>query len=114
MKIRNTLVTVLAAATIVSCATGRTQVASDPDTNLDPSTSATEAELPPTSASEARVAKDPDPDEGLSTAGEEARLPPTPPREAQRAEDPDPNVAPSTTDNDDKVESTGSSARVGN
>ena len=82
--------------------------------NLDPSTSATEALLPPRPSDEPQIASDSDPNEEPSTAAEEAALPPTPPSEAQTASDPDPNVAPSISDDkDDEVSARSASASSG-
>ena len=96
MNIKNMVVSLLAAAGVVSCATAGTQVAAAPDPNLAPSTTAAEAQLQPTPADEPQVAAAPDPNEGSSTTGEEAQLPLTPSNGAQTANAPDPNIAPST------------------
>jgi len=104
MTIKNKVATLFAVGTLASAIAARAQVATTPDPNLAPSTSAAEAELPASPVNSRELATVPDPDLAPSTSDAEALLPGTIAGSPELATIPDPNLAPPAVDGGTEIQ----------
>jgi hypothetical protein len=104
MTIKNKVATLFAVGTFASAIAARAQVATVPDPNLAPSTSAAEAELPATAVNSPQLATIPDPDMAPPFSGVEGLTPDTIVAGPELAMVPDPNLAPQAVDNGKEIQ----------